>query len=1390
MGPAAPPVSTGLPAVTGTFTDGQTLNVTNGTWTGAATITYTRKWLRCDTLGASCADTGASSTTYKLTPADVGSTVRVAVTAVNPDGTASATSDASVVVAPLAPKNTAPPTVTGTARDLQTLTAATGTWTGTTPLAYAYQWQRCDSSGASCVAIPGASAGTYAIDAADIGSTLRVQVTATNAAGAVTATSGATAIVAAAPPVNTVLPGLSGTARDQLTLTASTGTWTGTALVAYTYQWRRCSSAGSSCVDITGATGATYALTPADVGATVRVKVVATNVAGSANVLSALSAVVAPAPPVSTAVPAIAGSAVDGTVLTASTGGWTGTPALAMTYRWERCDALLNCQPITGATLQTYTLTPADVGSSVRVVATATNGAGTASATSAATAAVAPLAPRNTALPTIAGVTRDGSTVTASTGTWAGTTPLAFAYQWRRCDTTGAGCVDVPGATGATYVQTSDDVAGTLRVVVTATGRGGTTSAASAFTPIVAALAPSNTIPPAITGVARDGRTLTAQPGDWTGTPSVEMAYQWRRCDATGAKCSDVVGAVNATYVVTTADVGSTLRAVVAATNAGGTGTATTAATGVVQGNPPVNLTSPTVTGTVMDGELLTAVDGTWTGVVTIGFDHQWWRCDAAGANCGIVAGATQPTYRVSGTDVGLTLRVEVIARNAGGATSAFSDATPVGQPAPPMNTAAPSIGGHHGVGELLEAARGTWVGSPTIAYAYQWERCDADGGACADLPGEDSDAYRLTAADLGVTLRVKVTGSNPAGSATAESSASAIVRDDPPVDQGLPAVTGDLVAEGVPVGADDGTWAGFEPMTASHRWQRCDANGNGCTDLTGATVATYTPVTADVGSTLRVVVTMDNGVGVASATSLPSDPVKAAPPRNTVPPLVTPTGLRPGKDLAGTNGTWVGAKPIGYTLQWLRCDLAGGGCQAVQDATTLKYTLTGADIGHLLRLRVTAANGTASVDSTSQPVGPVLALPPSTAGKPKVTVDGKPHVGSVLRADAGTWTGTDPIVFAYQWQQCVSSTDCRDVAGATGGEYTAAAADVGRKLRVVVRAANSGGTASAESAASDTVSGSSPLNRARPTVAGTVRDGATLTAAPGTWAGTAPFDFKYAWEQCTSATCKPIKGAEAATYRLTAADVGQRIAVKVTATNAFGRADAESVPSAVVDAIRPLSRKRPTVSRLPTELEKGLKLRGRPGRWTGTDPITYAYQWLRCDKYGSHCRMLKKATDATYTLVAKDLKGARLRHPLRLAVTATNQAGERTALSAAVGAVRRPPPVRVSFASRATLKQATSVLTITTTCTAGATACIGTLRAAGKAVEVQLPAGASTSVMLGRVRTPLASPVAVRFASSGRPSGRSVDARLRVHVVKPKPKPKPRKRPPKKARKPRTTAG
>jgi hypothetical protein len=199
----------------------------------------------------------------------------------------------------------------------------------------------------------------------------------------------------------------------------------------------------------------------------------------------------------------------------------------------------------------------------------------------AAAAAAAP--PANTTRPSISGTARDGSTLTTSNGRWTNS-PTSFSYQWLRCGSAGANCTPIAGATSKRYTLTTNDVDHRLRTEVTASNSSGSSTATSTASNVVRAVgtAPRNTSAPGISGNPKDGQTLTASTGGWSGTQPISYAYQWSRCDGAGANCAAIAGATGQTYNLTSADVTHTMRVTVRATNKLGSANATSGQTPLV----------------------------------------------------------------------------------------------------------------------------------------------------------------------------------------------------------------------------------------------------------------------------------------------------------------------------------------------------------------------------------------------------------------------------------------------------------------------------------------------------------------------------------------------------------------------------------------------------------------------------------------------------------------------------------------------------------------------------------------------------------------------------------------------------------------------------------------
>ncbi|MBK8335419.1 MAG: cadherin domain-containing protein [Sterolibacteriaceae bacterium] len=270
-----------------------------------------------------------------------------------------------------------------------------------------------------------------------------------------------------------------------------------------------------------------------------------------------------------------------------------------VSYQWQRGGV-----DIAGATGATYTTTQTDVGATLRVIASYTDGQGTAeSVASAATAAVANANDAPVGLPTIGGTPAEDQTLSAdvsgiSDGDGLGT----MSYQWTRDGSA------IGGATASTYTLGDADVGANLRVVVSYTDGGGTLETLTS-----APVGPVANVNDAPTGsvtiddtTPTQGQTLTASntlaDADGLGT----ISYQWQRAGV------DIAGATGATYTTTQTDVGATLRVIASYTDGQGTPESVASAdtSAVTNVNDPPILTGTGGALTCTENDPATAVDG------------------------------------------------------------------------------------------------------------------------------------------------------------------------------------------------------------------------------------------------------------------------------------------------------------------------------------------------------------------------------------------------------------------------------------------------------------------------------------------------------------------------------------------------------------------------------------------------------------------------------------------------------------------------------------------------------------------------------------------------------------------------------------------------------------
>lgn len=194
----------------------------------------------------------------------------------------------------------------------------------------------------------------------------------------------------------------------------------------------------------------------------------------------------------------------------------------------------------------------------------------------------------------------------------------------------------------------------------------------------------------------------------------------------------------------------------------------------------------------------------------------------------------------------------------------------------------------------------------------------------------------------------------------------------------------------------------------------------------------------------------------------------------------------------------------------------------------------------------------------------------PTNTAEPRVT--GTTRVGQILRTTRGSWTGTEPIQYAYTWFRCEGAgapdaSNCRRITNATNASYILREADAGFRIRSQVAATNDDGTTRATSNPTSVVTSARPTNTTEPSISGNASIGSTLQANRGQWAGDQPITYSYVWLRCSARgdNCSEIQGANDTEYEVRDSDSGRTIRVRVVARNDRGTTSAISNPTGVV---------------------------------------------------------------------------------------------------------------------------------------------------------------------------------------------------------------------------------
>ncbi|WP_425956344.1 hypothetical protein [Xylanimonas sp. McL0601] len=796
------------------------------------------------------------------------------------------------------------PTISGTPRVGEVLTVDPGVWTP--EAAFAYQWAR------DGVAIAEATGATYALTAADAGTSLTATVTGTvDGLEPTVVTSEPTATVELGLFASSAEPTVEGTAQVGAMLTATTTDWTPAATFAY--QWLR------EGVAIEGATASTYSLVPGDLGAAISVRVT-----GSADGYEPLDQTSPATTPVSAAsfvttpVPTIAGTAQVGRTLTANAGTWS--PAATFTYQWYRSGAA-----ISGATKSTYALASADLAKSITVQVTGTAAGYTSTARTSSETAPVVAGTITPTVPTISGTAQVGKTLTVVPGTWS---PAAtFTYQWYR---SGAA---ISGATKSTYALAAADLGKAITVKITGASAGYTTvaktSAATAAVKVGALAAP---VP--VLSAPRVGAKTTVALGAWTA--GTTFTYQW----FIGGKTVTGTRGTYPNLIPSAAERGLTITVKVTGTKAGYT-TVGRAAAGKTIGYGVFTAATPKITGTARVGQTLTVSRGTWTPAASA-YTYQW-RAEGTA-----VAGATGTSFKLTSAQRGKTITVTVTGKLTSYATKAVTSAATAVVLQAFTTTPLPTISGTVAVGKTLTATPGTWT--PAAAFAYQWR---ANGVAIAGATGA---TFTLTDAQWGKTITVLVTGRRTNYVTTPRTSAATTVVVKSFSASPAPTISGTVRVSST-LTAVNGTWS--PAATFTYQWK---ANG---VAIAGATSSTFKLTTAQYGKTITVSVSgkatnYATATRTSAATAAVLWPVGISTPKITSQPVedITMSGEAATFEVVATGG--------GLSYQWQVSADDGKTWTNMAGRTASTLTFTTRSSYSLNQYRVIVKNMVKSVTSSA----------------------------------------------------------------------------------------------------------------------------------------------------------------------------------------------------------------------------------------------------------------------------------------------------------------------------------------------------------------------------------------------------------------------------------------
>jgi len=483
--------------------------------------------------------------------------------------------------------------------------------------------------------------------------------------------------------------------------------------------------------------------------------VVLTNPDGTSASISIVYAVGLPgAPTIGTATATGTTSATVAFTAPASDGGGTITQYTATS----------NPGGITGTLNQagsgTITVNGLSQGTAYIFTVTATNAAGTGTASSASNSITTFATPVNSVAPVVSGTANFGQTLSCTTGIWTGTATITYAYQWQRNGS------NISGETSSTYTLVAADVGNPILCVVTGTNSYGSSSANSNSTAAVSAIAPGAPTIGTATTVTKTSATVTYSAPASNGGATITT---YTATSSPGNITGTVSQSGSGTITVTGLSSGTNYTFTVTATNSAGTSSASSASnqiTTIVAPGAPTIGTATTVSGTSATVSFTAPADNGGGTITT------YTATSSPGNVTGTLSQAGSGTITVTGLTAGTTYTFTVTATNSAGtgaASAASNSITTVTVPgAPTIGTATATSGTTATVSFTAPASDG---GATITTYTAT----SSPGGITGTLNQAGSGTITVSGLSASTTYTFTVTATNTAGTSAASASSNAI---------------------------------------------------------------------------------------------------------------------------------------------------------------------------------------------------------------------------------------------------------------------------------------------------------------------------------------------------------------------------------------------------------------------------------------------------------------------------------------------------------------------------------------------------------------------------------------------------------------------------------------